>query len=160
MVGVTFSYFESAPVPNVWNLDSKFFKLENPTLIKTPATIDSTEIQKYLYLNVTFIKTTQTAATAENKVTPDPGPFFHKFFIPAPGSKKGKSCRSWLQKLQIRGHICFTPSKIGGVITPPGAYCLPWVTCPLGSQQDLTWPLFLGHSGHMAEPTQLRSFYS
>jgi len=43
-----------------WNLDSKFFKLENPTLIKTLATIDSTEIQKHLYLNVTFIKTTQT----------------------------------------------------------------------------------------------------
>jgi len=48
-------------------------------------------------------------------------------------------------------------SKVGDVITPLG----PWTTSgPLFSafsQQDLPHQSFVGHPGHMAEPTQLGS---
>jgi len=45
------------------------------------------------------------------------------------------------------------PGKVGDVVTPPG----PWTTFGWlhrgNNQQDVPRQSFLGHSGHMAEPT-------
>jgi len=45
------------------------------------------------------------------------------------------------------------PSKVGGVVTPPGPWTTSGLLCCRFSQQDVPRQSFVGQSGYMAEPT-------
>jgi len=64
----------------------QFFKFENPTPVQTLATIiDQTEIYPCFYLRNEH---TDSCYCRNGEVTPDPGPFFHKFLTPGPDPKE------------------------------------------------------------------------
>jgi len=61
-------------------------KFENPTPARTPAAIiDPTAIYPCFYLRN---DRTDSCCCRNGKVTPDPGPVFHRFLDPAPGPKE------------------------------------------------------------------------
>jgi len=63
-----------------------FYKFENPTPVQNPATIiHPTVIYHCFYLRN---YRTDSCYCRNGKVTPDPGPVFHKFLTPDPGPKK------------------------------------------------------------------------
>jgi len=72
-----------------------FFKFENPTPVQTPATpIDPTVIYPCFYLRN---DRTDSCYCRNGKVTPHPGPVFHKFVTPVL-RKNAESCRSRLRQ--------------------------------------------------------------
>jgi len=98
VAGVTFS--DSAPVRKCLNPGADpvrvFFKFENPTPVQTSATIvDPTLIYPCFYLRN---DRTDSGYCRNGKVTPNPGPVFHKFLTPGLGAKKNAEfCRSRLR---------------------------------------------------------------
>ena len=52
---------------------------------------------------------TETPATVENKNSPNPGPFFHKFFTPVPDleTRNMQNPAEVDMAHRIRGHLCF-----------------------------------------------------
>ena len=69
-----------------WQWVWLFFKLKNPTPVETPATIiDPTIIYPCFNLRNKHI---ESCYCRNGKLTPDPGPDFHKFLTTDPGPKK------------------------------------------------------------------------
>jgi len=88
VAGVNFS--DSAPVRKCLSPGPDpvrvFFKFENPTPVQTSATIvDPTLIYPCFYLRN---DRTDSGYCRNGKVTPNPGPVFHKFLTPGLGAKK------------------------------------------------------------------------
>jgi len=74
-------------------------------------------------------------------------------------------------KISERGNCSLVPpgcgpsqkgetSKVGGVITSPGAWTTSGSLSREFSQQKVARQYFLGHSGHVTEPLHLRFLYS
>ena len=82
----------------------QFFKFENPTPVQTPSTIiDPTVIYPCFYL---INDHTDSWYCRNWKVTPNPGPVFHKFLTPGPGPKeKRKILPESTPALSIRCHL-------------------------------------------------------
>ena len=89
-----------------------FFKFENPTPVQTSAAIiDQTVIYPCFYLRN---DSTDSCYCRNGKVTPDPGPVYHKFFTPDPGPKdKRRILPESTPVIQIRSHLCQRPVNAG-----------------------------------------------
>jgi len=102
VAGVTFSDSDSAPVPKFLNPGPAFFKFENPTPVKTLATI----INAILIYPCFYLRNghTDSCYCRNWKVTPDP--VFSNYWIRdriRVRKKYAESCRS---RLRIRSHLC------------------------------------------------------
>jgi len=79
-----------------------FFKFENPTPVQTPAKIiDPTVVYPRFYQRN---DRADSCYCRNGKVTPDPGPVFHKFLTPDPGlkEKRRKKNAEFHFKIHIR----------------------------------------------------------
>jgi len=83
-----------------------FFKFENPTPVQTPVTIiDPTVIYPCFYLRN---DRKDYCCCRNGKVTPVPGPVFHKFLTPGPDPSPKEKRRIPLEStplIQIRSHL-------------------------------------------------------
>jgi len=104
VAGVTFSDSNSAPVPKFLNPDPVrlLFKFENPTPVQTPAAIiNPAVIYSCFYLRN---HRTDSCYCRNGKMTPDPGPVFHKFLTPGPKEKRRILPES-TPVIRIRSHL-------------------------------------------------------
>jgi len=90
------------------------FKFENPTSVQTPAAIiDPTVFYPYFYQRN---DRTESCYCRNGKVTPGPGPIFHKFFTPGPdpGPKEKRKILPESTPV-IRSHLCYGGELAGAL---------------------------------------------
>ena len=106
VAGVTFSDTDSAPVSNFESGSAYFSNLRIRLLLQTPATIIIlTVIYPCSYLRNDH---TDSCQCRNGKVTPDPGPVFHKFLTPVPSpNEKRRILRESTPVVRIRSQIWF-----------------------------------------------------
>jgi len=86
----------------------QFYKFENPTPVQTPATIiDPTVIYPCFYS-----RNDRKDYCRNGKVTPGPGPVFHKLLTPV-RKKNAESCRSRIRHSVFGAISANLPMRIG-----------------------------------------------